>query len=851
MGLLGLLETQLGVFHASASQSERIVQYRACLKRCDSPARFYHRSFLADEFGTAATLLGWRDRWHLHGWDGAALPKTGGRLSDLAEVEQQAKDLVSPSVGERLGVVAAALERRRTGIERLILVDRLDALPKRWRDVLAKLPVDVAPEATQPAGAGFLQELQSALLPSLTGGRPRKFKWQDDGSVIVARAETRLMAGEWLARLLKSPAHETMLVAERHGLLLDELLQGADRPRQGFSELSAFRPTLQVLPLALALAWDPLDIAALLQFLTHPVCPLWPYARRRIAEKMAASPGLGGKHWKALLQDVAEHYGERADSARKQVAFWLEHERFDRAKGAPLTALISRAAGLRAFFRDRLADDDPAQRAAYTAGHAQVLAVISALEALVAQGDECIGPRQLEQLLAQATARGSENPLLEACVGAGLVADEPAAVIEPVDTVVWWQMEAPALPSSYPWSQAEIAALAKVGVELPPVEDELDRSARAWLRPVLAARKHLFIVLPPESDEVHPLWLMLETLGKGSAPPLRRLECLLTDKKADPALEAIEHRPLPAPRRWWQLPKSVKIAPRDQESYSSLNLCLNNPYQWVLQYPARLRTSTILTAPDNFTLFGNLAHGIVERWYEQPDALRQSSEHLRSWFDETFARVIEQEGATLLLPGKRAYLEGFRRQLRDSLVQLHHHLRKAGVSSVQPEAALSGKFDGGSLTGSADLLVQGPDGRPAVVDMKWSGARKYWQALSTGQFLQLVVYSECVRQQSGSWPRIAYYILDRARLLTPDDGLFVEAQLVRGKHVPTTPELWQQFLVTWRWRQVQLKDGLVEVVLEDIEETDESLPPETGLPVVTLGTAYNPFLNVAGWGADR
>ena len=74
-------------------------------------------------------------------------------------------------------------------------------------------------------------------------------------------------------------------------------------------------------------------------------------------------------------------------------------------------------------------------------------------------------------------------------------------------------------------------------------------------------------------------------------------------------------KPLPQRRRWWQLPEDVAVAPRKRESYSSLEIFLNNPYHWVLQYPARLRPSSILAVSSDFQLFGNLAHGLIERFY--------------------------------------------------------------------------------------------------------------------------------------------------------------------------------------------------------------------------------------------
>ncbi len=48
LGLLNILETQLGLLALRPSQAERIVQYQDCLHRLDSEQRFYHRSFATD-----------------------------------------------------------------------------------------------------------------------------------------------------------------------------------------------------------------------------------------------------------------------------------------------------------------------------------------------------------------------------------------------------------------------------------------------------------------------------------------------------------------------------------------------------------------------------------------------------------------------------------------------------------------------------------------------------------------------------------------------------------------------------------------------------------------------------------
>ncbi len=189
--MLGLLETRLGLLRAECTQAQRMTQYRECLKRCDTPNRFYHASFEVDPIGASASLLSWRDNWYLHGWTGEAPSGASVRIADMAAVEQIARHLLFPSIGERLVQVAESLSLQQSKIEQLELVDPIEAFPKCWRAVLAKLPVQsvrtYGPLADETTVLGRLQiALKSAHEGKKLCG---KIAWKDDGSLRVVRAE--------------------------------------------------------------------------------------------------------------------------------------------------------------------------------------------------------------------------------------------------------------------------------------------------------------------------------------------------------------------------------------------------------------------------------------------------------------------------------------------------------------------------------------------------------------------------------------------------------------------------------------------------------------------------------------
>lgn len=861
LGLLNLLETHLGLLQASPTAAERVVQYVDCLKQCDTPSRFYHHSFANDELGTAATLLAWRDQWQLHGWSGSLEAAKSGRLRDIQLVEQLACKVLAPSMGERLFAIAEMLQKRKPPITEVALCEPLAAYPLRWQNVLRMLPIrECAPVFQDDTSSSLLARLQGALAAVSQGKIPERIAWQADGSVRFVRAETVSLAARWLAEELRAvEGGQTLIVAEQGRSALDEMLHSAHLARQGFKEPSAFRPALQVLPLMLEQLWAPLNVVGLLQFLTHPVCPVPSLARTRIAEKLARSPGIGrSEGWDKTLKGIEDACRENDrdwPAVYAAIEFWVEHPRIDRNSehGAPLEIVLKRVSALADYFRARLAADRVEQRFAFNAGFSQVRACQQALQALLEQGTTHIRPRQLQKLVAQVTAKGSSNQLLVPEVGAALSVFNPAAAIECCEQVVWWHMAACAMPKPYPWSFQEMADLKSAGVRLPKLDDELNHLATDWLKPIFAARKTLTVVLPPPGIEVHPVWQMLQTCFVSSPPVVELEHCLSAESEV---MSPVTLLPLPVRQRWWQLPDETTIPGRANESFSSLESYLFNPYQWLLKYPAVLRPSGILNISDSFLLYGNLAHHLIECFYLRPDALEMLDDDFLTWFEPNFEHIVATEGVVLLMPGRGADLENFRAQLRQAMLKLRAHLALAGVTKVVPEFRLDGHFKGGEMTGSADLVVtRGADDSLAIVDLKWAGGSKYPKKLAANSHLQLGIYAELLRQKTGQWPHLAYFILSQARLLVPDDRYFTDGTVVRknkGLEDQATPQLWERFQLTWAWRKAMLDHGQIELIVTEDDLKDGLTEwPEDGLAADLLNQNYNDYLALAGWGENQ
>jgi hypothetical protein len=850
LGLLTLLETQLGLTRLTPSTAERIVQMRGCLKRACTGERFYEKSFELDEFGTAAEILAWRDTWYQNGWDGSVPTDSAPRLLDMAAIDALAGPCVFPGMGQRLNEIADLLASRQPQIATIELVEPLDELPVAWQRVLHQLPIEALREplkAAAPAGS-MLSALQNAVLEIGDQRSANKLRWRDDGSVTVMRAETELAAAEWLAARVRHHADpaDRLFVIEGTGMRLDTALACMDQPLLGSSESSTFRPALQLLPLALRLLWEPLDFKALMQFLTHPVGPLRSFARRALAEKIADHPGIGGEAWKDALASVRAHYGEDGEQIVQDITFWLEGPSFGARSLAPVGVIRARVHRLAEYFLTEMTTADPVVRAPWAAAREQAAAIDRALLALEAQAVPGLNADTLDRLVSQAAAHGCDNPLLRSEAGSSGHVRAPGAVIEPFAEVCWWHLAAVPLAQPYPWSPREIAELRALGVALPEMSRVLERQARSWLQPLLAARQRLTLMLPRAGAEVHPLWLMLSSLLE--APTILEVERVLIDDANVRGVSEVPHRPLPKARRWFHLPPGAIHRWDLAASYSSLEQFFNSPFQWALNYPAQLKPSALLSLPGNFQLLGSLAHRVVETLYRDADAITWTANRVNDWFDHSVERIVREEGAILLMPGRRADLEAFRLRFRRSLVQLHEILQAAGVATLEPEAELTGSTALGPLKGQSDLLVTFRDGRRAIVDMKWAGVSKYSEKIKQQTHIQLAIYARLVENNTRAWPAVAYFILRDSALLTPDP-VFPGVQPIA---VPgaSTALLWDRVMTTWQWRRTQIENGALELVREELEPTPDSTPPPGALLLKEPDQRYNGCVHLAGWDVD-
>jgi len=532
VGFLSILETQCGIAQIVDSPTTRIIQYLACLKASDNPERFYHQSFAVDQFNVAKTLLQWRDSWYECGWNGQFSGVSSNRLQDMADVEQSVQEKVSFGFGQRQQVVLAKLKAQKTQIKQILLLDPLADFSPLWQQILQAFDVIEKPTLLVPTQAendlsrlqNTLSQLASESLSKGKDGLIKKTQLKGDHSFVVVKARSKSVSARLISQWLAAQAHENQektiaLLTGSEGVELDDALVAVDLPRLGFVKTSPWRPVLQVLPIALELLWEPLNPEVLLQLLMHPVGLLPGRIRHPLASVVSGAPGIGGEQWRQTLTDLLKKEKNRknySDDRFKQLQadleYWFSCDSYTPEEGLPVEIAIQRVLKVSSWLaQEQSRKKEETKRALLGAAYSQANELSSALSALLADGTTHIKPEQLRYLLGQLTGAGTGivDQYAECIPGQSqwlVGANQPDSFNQTVNTVVWWDLQATSTQATYPWSRQELRQLNEQGVPLPDLDQQLQRQAISWLKPINAAQERLVIVLHESDEAHHPLW---------------------------------------------------------------------------------------------------------------------------------------------------------------------------------------------------------------------------------------------------------------------------------------------------------------------------------------------------------
>lgn len=508
--LLRDLEIRLGLATDEEPDALRVAKWAERMDQVAPAGRFYTRSFEVDPLGTARAILGLRDLLIGAGWRGDQVPDGGPRLDGIRELESLgAKAPLPNGVADRVAAVARSVATSRAvHYSELRLAESRELWTSTWQAVftgLERTGTRVTRDSVALPGAPRDSDLGQVQAALTTHGAVTPTELRGDGTFVRLIAETSWEAARATAAVLAGlPAERSVVIRELDESALDNGLSVQGLRTQGWRSQSPWRAALQVLPLALELAFEPKDPYRVLELLTLPVGPFQGAVGHALARALADSPGIGSPEWERTKADLATR-AEHSETVER-ISEWLEHPGAESLAGASKVDLVGVVARVRAWvlLRIKTAPDD----ATLLSAARQAGALVAALESDPRTSFSLVEVRRVAESI---LASGTTVRLEEERAGRVDHVASPSALTVPREVVVWWSfVDDESGHRPLPWRRKELLALEAAGLRCPDPRARLAERAHGWRRAIFAATQRLILVTPRSAAGTtlasHPLW---------------------------------------------------------------------------------------------------------------------------------------------------------------------------------------------------------------------------------------------------------------------------------------------------------------------------------------------------------
>ena len=812
----------VGLPVAVGSPGERVAATMALLDTLDDGQQWFSATRSADPIGAATWMLAAHDALRLMGWNGGQL---GGsdRLEALALLRlDRGENPIPPGLPDALHRMSRALETRQPPVAlRIRLQQPIDAyspILRRILDGLAHAGATVVPcPSVEPAAPGDtdLGRLQRALLGLDVDGDVT-----GDGSLRILDGETPWEAA---ALALASVGDDALWLVSGEAEVLGRVRARFNRPRIGAQAASRWRPVLQVLPLVLALQFSPQDPQLAFELLTLPVDGRGLAVPRKVSRPLVdalnEAPAIGGPAWDVGLEKGLADFGSAypdadVDRLRERLDIWFPRAPQAAHSAMALAAVADSVAG---WLRGRsVASGSDQLRAAA----AVALDLACCLRRLPAAQE--LTALQVGQLHEVAVGSGLTTDV-EAEQGAPPTASSTDAVPQRIPSMVWFGTVAgnAEVPRGLAWTAGERLALQRAGVEVPAEGASRQLEQEGWLRAIAAPQSSLTLVTwqgaGGEAAEPHPLidlWAACLGERSPSTVTLRARDVLATPNH--PAVRALAATRRVGSDGLFTVPKNL-VSTERAWSASSIETIVGCPLRWTLQYAAGLRPGPTTDLWEERTLSGTFAHSLFEQllFADDLDWPTLTPQDAGARMEVLFDRQVPLEATPLTFPRHEALVRQLKAKVRRAAEALVAQL-KAGEwaphAAEKPVAEMDAMLEGQPLTGSIDLLVERPDGRLAVIDLKLGGRSFRWGTLRDGTAVQLAVYAKAAGTSATALPPTAYFIIEDGVLLSTDRSAFPDATIVDG---PSPGETLLDVTRAWQEARSVVEAGLVFATREE------------------------------------
>ena len=812
LGLLSQLQLRAGIHMEVKSDVEREADYHnAMLKHC--AGTFFEKAAAVDPIGVAGKLLKWRDALVMAGWDGTCHDASATKLLALAEIEKDYKSIGNADCWKAVCNEYAKGDILSGEIESI----KIDTA---WHEI--PYLVQKAIDAIKKNGTEVINTMDNVTEePRLD---PEKIKYVEFDDVNDAY--------EWFAQIEELP--EGTAVINRDNAQLNHTLYTWNRPLI-HSSLKASNPqVLQLFKLSMSIFSRPLNINNLVSYLMLPMSPIPGKLRYSLAKQLMSHGGFGDKverkdgkvrdDWEEIIETFKFLGKDGNDSpqakgiAKAKKMPFLEPIRKDYSEGIYKSEVMGYAENLQKWITGHYADDElPMERKAQL--H-ELSTYLSSFRTALASLADMIGYEEIEKLILQ-IYRPMDYSLQTAEAGSVNVINDVRALAKDADTLIWLDCQEEDIErDQYDFLSAkEKEYLVANGCIIPDFEQHLQTTRKEKLL-AMGRCKNIILVRSKYNG----------TTRLGEHPIVA--EARYAYKQAGKELTATDALPLfptvntTSQKNVVEVLHPVKALelgeinyPGRKESNTSLDTLIQLPFNYVMQYVAKLAAPDDEQLSNLFITTGLVAHHFFEHITKDAgcslDTMRQLAE---SEFTERLESAIDATGLIMRLPENASALAEFRTQLKASMLSLIEIMKRKGWTPVGCEMAFPENDEEtlnlptiGKFGARVDYLVKQGD-EYVIIDFKWSYSKKYGDHLKDNTAIQLELYRQAVLEtyKGKKVAGVAYYLMPLKQLVTTDFDAIPNSKLIKQIEPASDKDLFDQIQASYKFRMEELLKGHIE-----------------------------------------
>ena len=806
--LLSELELRAGIAVPDQSEPERLVAFHASVKN-KVAGTVFEQSFRTDEVGVTRQLMTWCDNLLMAGWDPAA-PAPSDKLEALAEIAQGVQ---GKHVAQRWQELTACLRDHTIfSNDDVIEVHTAELIPPVIKAALVQLSSQatvnyVTTEGTTPS------------------------------DVSVYHFKTRTQAYQWYLSQPEALADVSVTVSADNRILNDMAI-AMGRPAVNSKSQNSNPQLLQLFKLGLSLFARPLNVYNLLSYLQVPGNPLGGVAYK-LAQVLADEGGINEK-WQEVISNYDFTDDEGKDRRDDKLAFIAminadySPERIPVSDVRTYTGKLAHWCDLLRY-SGHVADEREEQLVVLAAFCRSLLAILPA-EGFITSDDL--------KTLVDGIYRPQSFTHMRAQQGSPDVVSDVTQLADRADTVCWLGcVGGSVLPYPFDFlNQTECESLNLSGIAIPAKSDFYTLHHRLQLEALKNISRLVLVTWEFDGNarqEEHPLVTELRQQHKADWHTLFHADEQPNLPTVSGDVSTLE------PQTSYQL-SSMAALRRDKESYSSVSLLIQHPFDYTMEYLLRLKEPTVGKLPDLDTTKGLVAHLVVETLVKEH--LGQMADYYLSLDaaarDELFNTAIAQKGAILMLPEYHIECQQFKALLHDSLTALARTIKHLRLIPLGSEVELNVELPTiGTFQAKIDLLLQDAAGRYVIFDMKWSEKNSYRENLEENTAMQLVLYRQAVEQQfDAEVAGVGYYLFPRMTLFTTDYPDSDHVKQVTVKADAAVRDLFAEVQNSYVYRRTSLDGGFIE---------DGELTPIENLEYTKASTADQPLYPIKADNNDK